>query len=162
MVAQVAASRASYAVGHARRVGFPAFYPVWRRVYGRPPRTEGGALYPGYMFVKSPVYWYPILDCCSAVLGIVARPSDLEPLRSLALDRHVEKLMAQADRRGGFVEAPADRRRTSFMRGDRVVVDSKFFGGSGTLVKVRSGAAVVHIDGTAVPVTVDEGDIKFA
>jgi len=122
LVARIAAHRHEYAAEHIRRVGFESFYPQWFRAWGRPVKTEVVDLYPGYMFVRSPVLWYPIVQSSPAVYGIVGG-DDLSPFRSSALDAHVEALLSSR-RKDGFVPMPKWLSRSRFRRSAGDVVRS--------------------------------------
>jgi hypothetical protein len=156
LVAQIAPTRHEYVAHHVSRIGLKSFYPRWRRTHGRPPQVEEGDLYPGYMFVCSPIYWYRILSCCSAVYGIAAQPSTLEPLRSEALDAHVLALIARTDR-DGFLNPPITPKRVRFMRGDKVRIENWMITGEATFVRFKNGggAEVVPVGGS-IPFTVRE------
>lgn len=156
LVAQIAHQRHELVSTHVTRIGLQSFYPQWRRTKGR--LTETKALYPGYMFVRSPSAWYCVVECCSAVFGVVARQSTLEPLRSDRLDSHIEKLMEQS-KRDGFVSAPAQR--SKFLRGDKIYVGRGMFMGEATYVRSRGsdGAEITVGLGTAL---VRESDLQVA
>lgn len=151
LVAQVSHQGHLVASKHLKRIGLESHYPLCRRTYGRPQRTEVRALFPGYMFVRSPVKWYCIVECSSEIFGIVAKSSDLEPLRSRALDAYVEDLIKRRDR-DGFLPAPP--KRSKFLRGDKVYVSSPAFEGLASFFKQRGddGAEVSLANGLKVVV----------
>lgn len=162
LVAQIIPKQHQYVTECVARMGMDSHYPRWRRRYGRRfDVVEERDLYPGYMFILSPVLWYRILERCSAVVGIAAN-ADREPLRSLALDAHVEHLRRSVDS-DGFLPPPRVQRRTRFLRGDRVHVQNKFFTGDATFLKLRSdgGAEVVSVEGS-VPFVVREHEVLAA
>jgi transcription antitermination factor NusG len=115
------------------------------------------ALFPSYLFIRSPSRWYHLLGM-DGIVGLVAKRSEAGVFRSLGLDTAVEKIMMTADS-GGNVPCPPRIIRSRFVRGDRVrVVAGVFRDCLGEFSEFRAGRSRVCLASGAV-LTLNDDDL---
>lgn len=150
LVARILGTYSDQIERHLARLKLPSFQPrclLDRISHGKVCHVVR-PIYPNYLFVRSPLRFYHILDL-DGVVGII-RCGDA-PWRSDLLDRVVEVMIGKLDA-DGLLPAPVVLARKhaykSFHKGERVKVTTGVMRGlCGSIEELRGQSAFVWLDG---------------
>ncbi len=117
-------------------------------------------IFPTYLFVLAPDYFYHLLTIPN-IIGLVASPVTHEPWRSIGLDRFINKLKRSLNQDQIIMTQQKQKRRTRYMRGDRIrTIKGLFAGRNGQVSESTNAHRVrVELEGLFAKLTINDEDL---